>query len=312
MNNDDVIWNVLRGTCGFRFKLPVESGSKTGRQGREAFCRHYHSVTQKCERGLCPLAQQRYATVVEKEGKILLCIKTAERVHMPAKWWEEIVLPIRYTDACDRIDEELEGFPPVFLRRCKARFLRLKSILKRTRRLAVKSKGVLVRIDKKHERVLKKREIKAHRAAKVEQHIMQDLLSNLKEGVYDELLSDKFTDEQFEALAQQQLDEEEQAAAEEEAEADEEEEVEDSEDELELEGEDRYAKHYNTVYKEADSDSEDSSEDDEPRKKGAKRRHISIGSSSSSSRKPPPPSSKRQRVMIEHEIEQEPAGLADW
>ncbi|CAI7871624.1 unnamed protein product [Closterium sp. NIES-54] len=52
------------------------------RQQTDTFCRHPFNLNAICKRGVCPLANSRYATVREHDGELFLYMKTTERAHM--------------------------------------------------------------------------------------------------------------------------------------------------------------------------------------------------------------------------------------
>lgn len=68
----------------------------------QSFCRNEYNVTGLCSRQSCPLLS-KYATVREQNGVLYLFMKTAERMHSPAKWWEKIKLSQNYQAALAQV-----------------------------------------------------------------------------------------------------------------------------------------------------------------------------------------------------------------
>ncbi|KAH8073350.1 hypothetical protein JL720_10940 [Aureococcus anophagefferens] len=140
--NDELIWQSLNGNfCSFKSTV-----SKT-----HNFCRNEQNVTGLCNKSACPLANSRYATIREIEGRCYLMIKTIERAHMPKKLWQKIKLPRNYAKALAVVTEELEHFP------------------------------------QKVERRENRKEVKALVAAKLNKSIESELLQRLKQGTYGDI-----------------------------------------------------------------------------------------------------------------------------
>src|ERR1700724_399104 len=68
----------------------------------QSFCRNEYNVTGLCSRQSCPLLS-KYATIREQNGVLYLYIKTPERMHSPAKWWEKYKLSQNYQTALTQV-----------------------------------------------------------------------------------------------------------------------------------------------------------------------------------------------------------------
>ena len=153
----------------------------------QTFCRNEYNVTGLCNRQSCPLANSRYATVREEEGKLYLMVKTIERAHSPKNLWEKIPLDANYTKALAQIDVELEWFPKYQIHKNKQRLTKITQYLIRMKKLEKAGGPKIVTVHKKVERREKKREAKAQVAAKLEQSIEKELLARLRGGTYGDI-----------------------------------------------------------------------------------------------------------------------------
>jgi len=180
MASDELIWHIInKQFCSFKAKVA---------DNEREFCRNAHNVTGLCDRRSCPLANSKYATVREENGKAVLYIKTAERAHTPNRLWEKTVLPQNYAQALALIDRELEYFPTFLRHKNKQRLTKIHQLLIRMRKLR-KEKNVplLERVNLKDDRREKKREEKALTAARLERSIEKELLERLKQGTYGDI-----------------------------------------------------------------------------------------------------------------------------
>ena len=85
MQNDDMIWQIINNQfCSYKSHVAVDEKNKI------QFCRNPYSVTGLCNKGTCPLANSKYATIREQDGKIHLFVKTIERAHTPKNMWEKV------------------------------------------------------------------------------------------------------------------------------------------------------------------------------------------------------------------------------
>lgn len=176
MASDELIWDVINNQfCSFKIK--------TGK-GQD-FCRNEYNVTGLCNRNSCPLANSRYATVKNVEGKLYLYMKTAERAHMPKNLWERVRLLKNFAKAMEQIDENLIYWNKFLINKCKQRLTRLTQVAMTERRLALREEerhyvGIKPKIKRREEN----RERKALVAAKIEKNIEKELLERLKSGAY--------------------------------------------------------------------------------------------------------------------------------
>ncbi|WEJ97427.1 Protein MAK16 [Yamadazyma tenuis] len=174
--SDEVIWQVINHQfCAFKIKTDKNQN----------FCRNEYNVTGLCSRQSCPLANARYATVKNIEGRLYLYMKTAERAHLPSKMWERIKLSKNYSKALEQIDGRLQYWQKFLIHKCKQRLTRLTQVAITERRMAMREdERHYVGVKHKVRRREEKRERKALSAAKIEKAIEQELLERLKSGAY--------------------------------------------------------------------------------------------------------------------------------
>lgn len=174
--SDAIIWLVLNDAfCSFKVK-PGKGDN---------FCRNEYNVSGLCTLKTCPLANARYATVKNVEGKLYLYMKTAERAHMPAKLWERVKLLKNYANALEQVDHHLQYWDKFLINKCKERLTRLIQVAVTERRLALTEEerhyvGVKPKIKRREEN----RERKALAAARIEKAIEKELMDRLKSGAY--------------------------------------------------------------------------------------------------------------------------------
>lgn len=225
MQHDTVIWNsVHHHFCSYKVKT-----------ARQTFCRNKYNITGLCERTSCPLANSRYATIVENDDRLYLFIKTVERAHSPRRLWERIRLSQNYRHALLQIDRHLQHWPQFYVHKAKQRLTKMTQYLIRKRKLQLQANTRLVGAKKKVLRREASREKKAINAAKLETAIEHELLERLRTGAYGDIYN--FAQDEYEkaldARVEEEMDEQEQQEEEEEEEAHQyEAEYDDSEDEL--------------------------------------------------------------------------------
>lgn len=205
MQHDEMIWNVINHQfCSFKTTIGKAKSDKTH------FCRNPYSVTGLCNRTSCPLANSKYATIREENGRIQLFIKTVERAHSPKNLWEKILLSRNYSKALAQIDEHLEYFPKAIIHRNKQRLTKIHQYLIRMRKIELKvragKKAKLVGIHRKIEQREERRERKALVAAKLEKNIEKELIERLAKGTYGDIYN--FPEAPYQKALQQAEEEE--------------------------------------------------------------------------------------------------------
>lgn len=288
-----------------------------------------------CSRQSCPLANAKYATVRNVNGRLYLYMKTAERAHMPNKLWERIRLSKQYSKALQQIDERLIYWPSFLIHKCKQRLTRLTQVAITERRLALKeTERHYVGVKSKVKRREQTRERKALAAAKVERAIEKELLNRLKSGAYGEQplnVDEKIWQKVLNGVEEEE-EEEAEGEAEEEEEFDEEEEEEedfsdggeveyvegdDDDDLVDLEDLEKWLggseeEQASSSSSEDSSSSDDSSDDDEEEAAKGKRKGGATRQPASKSKKP----KRGGRIEVEYEEERvsnsNPISAASW
>jgi len=181
MASDELIWSILdKSFCSFKNKATDKN-----------LCTNPMNVDGQCRMVYCPLANSKYATVVEKKGRIYLCIKTPERMHLPSKMWEKILLSDNYQQALQDIEHHMQWWDEQKITRVKKRFTKLHLVLRRMRKIRSKVQHKIKTVNRTAEKRLEKREKRAEEVARIEHTIERELLERLRNGVYGDLYKKK-------------------------------------------------------------------------------------------------------------------------
>ena len=180
---DESIWNMIGGKGKFcTFKLTTDT---------EVLCKNENNVTGMCEMFSCPLANSKYATVREIKGRLYLFKKEPERVNMPIKSYEKILLDAEYDKALVEIEKNMEFWDPVLIHKCKQKLGKLTQYLIRKYELMTQEdKTVLVARRKQAVKIARGRSRKILDRMNIEDEIRDELELRLEEGLFGEDLKE--------------------------------------------------------------------------------------------------------------------------
>ena len=173
-----LIWQSLNHSfCSYKSKVDTHN-----------FCRHEMNVTGLCNKSACPLANNRYATIREEQGRCFLYEKEPDKLRCPAKMWKKTLLPKNYAKALAIVSAELEYYPKFLQHRTKQRLTRIHQYLIRMRKFALQTRPKVVPVfNQKAEKREDRKEQKALIAAKLNESVQKELLNRLKQGTYGDI-----------------------------------------------------------------------------------------------------------------------------
>lgn len=345
MQHDEMIWQVINHQfCSYKSTLTKSKGSN---RDKRQFCKHPYSTTGVCNRSSCPLANSKYATIREENGRIHLYIKTVERAHSPKNLWEKIYLSRNYSKALAQLDEHLAYFPKAQVHRNKQRLTKIHQYLLRMRKLKLRqingSKASLTRVHRKVEQREERREKKALVAAKIENTIEKELVERLAKGTYGDIYNfpevpyqkalESLKETEEEEESEEELETEDEMSEDEEAgmveyveDLDEEEEEESAEEmeDMQMNAWDESSSEEESGSEDDDSEEEDSEEEGESDEESSSEEEESSGSdgeedkpkkrkkpTSSKKKKQPPKKQPKRGTRIEIEYEDENDGIME-
>uniref|UniRef100_A0A7S0VWZ0 Ribosomal eL28/Mak16 domain-containing protein n=1 Tax=Hemiselmis tepida TaxID=464990 RepID=A0A7S0VWZ0_9CRYP len=122
--NNDLVWDIIGENqfCCFKKKTIVKN-----------FCKHEFNITGLCSRQSCPLANSKYATIIQQEGIFFLVQKDEKNLNFPNKIWKKIALSRNFGKAIQEINLNLAFWPKFFLYFAKLKLTRLTQIFLRFR-----------------------------------------------------------------------------------------------------------------------------------------------------------------------------------
>lgn len=301
-----MIWQVINHQfCSFKTTI---GSAKSREKNRRHFCKNEYSITGLCNRSSCPLANSKYATIREIDGRVTLYVKTVERAHTPKNLWEKIPLSRNYSKALEQIEEQLAYFPKNIMHRNKQRLTKIHQYLIRMRKLELRQragkKAKMSRVHRKVDQREERREKKAVIAANLEKSIEKELVERLARGTYGDIYN--FPEVPYQRALEEAANLEEgsetESMIEEEMDTDEEdaiiEYVEDLDDEEEEDDIEDFAEQ---------SESDDEEEDDSEQESGSSDDEMPATKENKKRMLPQKPVRKGARVEIEYEEETEDA-----
>ena len=174
-SNEDLIWNIIgkKKFCCFKYNFLL----------KQSFCRNKFNLTGFCSRQSCPLANNKYATVIEKDGLLFLYLKLYENLNFPNKTWKKITLSRNFIKSIQQIDMHLALWPTFFVNKVKLRLTKLNQILIRTKIKNVEIQANCIsNLDSKM--MNSKEKLKIIEKIDIEKLVEQELLNRLHMGLY--------------------------------------------------------------------------------------------------------------------------------
>mmetsp|Transcript_9770 Transcript_9770/g.19000 ORF Transcript_9770/g.19000 Transcript_9770/m.19000 type:complete len:217 (-) Transcript_9770:531-1181(-) len=177
--NDDLIWKIIgEGEfCSFKKKSI-----------RKNFCTHKFNITGLCSKQSCPLANSKYATIIQKQGVFFLIKKNKKNLSFPNKIWKKIPLSRNFGKAIQEINLNLALWPKFFLYFTKFKLTKLTQVFIRFRISELKKPSEFYRNKKLIPYYEKNTREKAFQI-EIEKNIETELLNRLNLGVYGKLYS---------------------------------------------------------------------------------------------------------------------------
>nr|UXY87235.1 maintenance of killer 16, mak16-like protein [Cryptomonas sp.] len=175
-NKDDLVWKIIGGNefCCFKYS-----------SSNQNFCQNKFNLTGFCSRQSCPLANNKYATIIEKNGILFLYFKKSLDHNTPSKTWKKVSLSRNIIKGIQQIDLELAFWPKFFINKTKFRLIKLTQALIRSRLRDIHIKrnfhsNFNIKLTKKNE------EFNLLTKLNIENTVERELLIRLHMGVYGE------------------------------------------------------------------------------------------------------------------------------
>ncbi|AEA38866.1 maintenance of killer 16, mak16-like protein (nucleomorph) [Cryptomonas paramecium] len=180
MNHDPgLIWTLIGKNkfCSFKYKLSTD----------KFLCKNKFNLVGYCSKKFCPLSNNNYATVIEKNGNLFLYYKKSSYTNFPSKMWKKIRLSRNLIKAIQQIDLNLVLWPHFFVIKTKLRLIKLIQFLIRSKmkynNLGVKFKFKILNNVPDTIQLFEK--------ATCEKLVEEELLNRLHMGVYGKMYAYK-------------------------------------------------------------------------------------------------------------------------
>lgn len=173
-NQNNLIWKVI-GNKKFCCFKKFSSGQN--------FCKNMLNVTGLCVKQSCPLSNEVYATIIEKNGLFFLYMKDSNNSNFPNLIWKKVLLSRNFIKAIQQIDFNLALWPKFFVNKSKLRMTKLNQIAIRSKLKNIKNESMINSCYKTGPIDTRKRyELPA--AINIEKKIESELLIRLHMGIY--------------------------------------------------------------------------------------------------------------------------------